>query len=123
MTNLPYSVFFLREVQRTKRFCVSVFLSEAAQGPFANPDLASSLNLSDYHVFFPLLRYLPDDRGNQNAGAVGERRYGGLGQHDPRQDSSAETEEHGAEPAGQGADSGHLQSSCTQKYIYIYLLV
>lgn len=59
------------------------------------------------------IRYLPDDGRQQDASAVGQRRHRGLRQHDARQHSSAETEEHGAEPAGQRADSGDLESSCT----------
>lgn len=58
-------------------------------------------------------RYSPDDGCQQDAGAVGQRRHGGLRQHDAGQHGPAEAEEHGAEPAGQRADPGDLQSSCT----------
>lgn len=65
------------------------------------------------------LRCLPDDRGEQNAGAVGQGGDGRLGQHDPRQHSPAKAEQHGAEPAGQGADSGDLKSTCTWTEVYV----
>lgn len=57
----------------------------------------SSLTLFSIYIF---LKYLPDDRSEQNTGAVGQRCDDWLGQHDCRQHSSAKTEQHGAEPAG-----------------------
>lgn len=55
--------------------------------------------------------HLPDSGGDQNVGAVGERRDGRLGQHQASEQGSAEAEEHGAEPAGQGAGAGHLEDA------------
>lgn len=57
--------------------------------------------------------HLPDSGGDQNVGAVGERRNGRLGHHQAREQGSAEAEEHGAEPAGQGAGAGHLEDAWT----------
>lgn len=56
-------------------------------------------------------RYSPDGGGDQNVCAFGEGCDGRLGHHDPGQHGAAKAEEHGAEPAGEGAPSGHLKST------------
>lgn len=74
--------------------------------------------ISIFYIFFLIsaliIYYLPDEWSEQNNRSVGQRCHRWLGQHDPRQHAAPKTVEHGAEPAGQGADPGHLQSSCAR---------
>lgn len=62
-------------------------------------------------MHFGVWGHLPDDGGDQNVSAVGKRGDGRLRQHQAGEQGSTKAEEHGAEPAGQGAGTGHLEDT------------